>query len=151
MEQASGRRHQGGGIRGKASKGRHQGERIREDASGTRHLQDASLERGSIMEKAGCRSITEEAPRRRHHGGGILGASGKHLGGIKEVFHGGGIPESSGKHLRHRGCICIWGASRKMHRGGGILDASGKLQESIQDASKRRHHEGVIRDGGGIL
>ena len=105
MEQASGRRHQEGGIKGEAAGRSHQ-----EEASGRRHLEGASLERqprGGIM---------EEASWRRRRGGGIMEEAywrhlgniwERHQGGIKEEAswmhpfgkHLGGIREASGRHL----------------------------------------------------
>ena len=71
--------HQGGGIKGKASRGRHQGGGIGEEASGRRHLEETSLERqsgGGIIEEASRGEsrkrnpegeITEEESWRRDH------------------------------------------------------------------------------------
>ena len=95
MEEASWRRHHGGGILGKASWRRHLVGGILEEASWSRH------HGGGIM---ASRDIWETAERQL---GGIweasgrhLGTSGSHLGGIWEL----GWPwESSGRVWRHLG------------------------------------------------
>ena len=58
MEEASGRRHQGEGIREEASLGRHRG--------------------GGIVEEASWRNIMEEGGIMEEHPGGIWETSGRH-------------------------------------------------------------------------
>ena len=88
MQEASGRRHQGEGIKAEAS-----WRKIREEASGRRH--QGGREEG----------IRKKATGRRHHGEGIMGEASwtrHHGGGIME--EGGiGIREASGRHLG-----CSW-------------------------------------------
>ena len=93
MEEASWRRHRGGGIREKASGRRHHGGGIIGEASWRRH------HGGGIM---ASRDIWETAERQ-------LGASGRHLGGI--WGHLGGIWElgwpweASGSQMCSNTCV----------------------------------------------
>jgi hypothetical protein len=108
VEEASWRRHHGGGIREEASRRRHQGGGIREEASWRRRHWEALWKRHhgdgvreeDIMEKAAGRrhhggGILEEPSWRRHHGGGIMEeASWRREASWRNIL------ETSGRHLR---------------------------------------------------
>ena len=133
IEEASWRRHQGGGIREKASGRRHHGGGIMEEASWKRHhgggiMEEASWKRhqvspvGGIWEESGGIWGIWEAHINDAGGGrdvsgrdlvasrGIWGASGRHLGDIWEAS--GGIWKHLGGIWMHletsRGIWVMW-------------------------------------------
>jgi hypothetical protein len=131
MEEASWRRHHGGGIteegitEEETSWRRHRGGGIVEEASWRRH------HRGG-----------------RHHGGCIQNASGRHLGGIWEAS--GKHLDASGKHLggswRHQGGV--WGLSADLGCLGGSRLRNAHHSQSVCFFSQKvlkRH--GVLKAG----
>jgi hypothetical protein len=121
VEHASGRRHQGGGIRGRHQGGSIKGGGIREDASGRRHQGGGTIGEATKRKHGG--GIMDEASWRRHQGGEIM----------EEAYwmHPGDIWEKSGRG--------IWEASRRMHPGcihlGNIWESSEKHLGGIWEAS----------------